>query len=57
MRPSKTVEAPRFELGTSGPRLFPFSSIGTFELLEKLNTQIYRTFAYKHRDDQGVQLP
>jgi transglutaminase-like putative cysteine protease len=23
----------------------------------KLNTQIYRTFAYKHRDDPGVQLP
>jgi transglutaminase-like putative cysteine protease len=35
----------------------PGLTIGTFGLLEKLNTQIYRTFAYRHRDDPGVQLP
>jgi transglutaminase-like putative cysteine protease len=35
----------------------PGQTIGTFELLENLNTKIYRTFAYKHRDDPGVQLP
>ncbi len=35
----------------------PGQTIGTFELLEKLNTQIYRSFAYAHRDDMGVQLP
>jgi transglutaminase-like putative cysteine protease len=35
----------------------PGQTIGTFELLEKLNTHIYRSFAYSHRDDPGVQLP
>ena len=35
----------------------PGQTIGTFELLEKLNTQIFRSFAYAHRDDMGVQLP
>jgi Transglutaminase-like superfamily/Bacterial transglutaminase-like N-terminal region len=35
----------------------PGQIIGTFELLEKLNTQIYRSLSYAHRDDSGVQLP
>ena len=35
----------------------PGQTVGTFELLEKLNTHIYQSFAYAHRDDAGVQVP
>jgi transglutaminase-like putative cysteine protease len=35
----------------------PGDDIGTFELLEKLNTHIFHSLKYAHRDDHGVQLP
>jgi transglutaminase-like putative cysteine protease len=35
----------------------PGQLVGTFELLERLNTHIYRSFVYGHRDDAGVQIP
>jgi transglutaminase-like putative cysteine protease len=35
----------------------PGQVVGTFELLEKLNTHIFQSFKYAHRDDPGVQLP
>ena len=35
----------------------PGDAIGTFELLEKLNTHIFNSLKYAHRDDHGVQLP
>jgi transglutaminase-like putative cysteine protease len=35
----------------------PGQAVGTFELLEQLNTRIFKSFAYAHRDDPGVQLP
>lgn len=35
----------------------PGQVIGTFELLGNLNTHIYRSLAYAHRDEPGVQLP
>ena len=35
----------------------PGQIVGTFELLEKLNAQIYRSFAYASREDAGVQVP
>jgi transglutaminase-like putative cysteine protease len=54
--PSYPYEGPRLRQWLSD--LYrPGQTIGTFELLEKLNAQIYRSFTYKHRDDPGVQLP
>src|SRR5277367_764175 len=54
--PSYPYEGPKLQSWLGG--LYqPGLTIGTFGLLEKLNTQIYRTFAYRHRDDPGVQLP
>ena len=38
MWPSKTVEAPRFELGTSGPRLFP--SVSPEEQIELIHYRL-----------------
>jgi transglutaminase-like putative cysteine protease len=35
----------------------PGQVVGTLELLEKLNTHIFQSFKYAHRDDPGVQLP
>ncbi len=35
----------------------PGQVVGTYELLEKLNSHIHRTFAYAHREDAGVQFP
>jgi transglutaminase-like putative cysteine protease len=35
----------------------PGQVVGTFELLENLNTHIYQSFAYAHREDAGVQFP
>lgn len=35
----------------------PGDDVGTFELLEKLNTHIFHSLKYAHRDDHGVQLP
>ena len=35
----------------------PGQLIGTFELLDRLNTHIYEAFRYTHRDEPGVQLP
>jgi len=35
----------------------PGQVVGTLELLEKLNTRIFQSFKYAHRDDPGVQLP
>jgi transglutaminase-like putative cysteine protease len=35
----------------------PGQSIRTSELLENLNTRIYQTFQYRHREEAGVQLP
>jgi transglutaminase-like putative cysteine protease len=54
--PSYPYEGPRLRQWLSD-MYRPGQTVGTFELLEKLNAQIYRTFAYKHRDDPGVQLP
>ncbi|HEY5706434.1 MAG TPA: transglutaminase family protein [Terrimicrobiaceae bacterium] len=35
----------------------PGKLIGTFELLNKLNTRIYESFQYARREETGVQLP
>ena len=35
----------------------PGQLVGTLELLEKLNTHIFQSLKYAHRDDHGVQLP
>jgi transglutaminase-like putative cysteine protease len=35
----------------------PGQVIGTFDLLGNLNTHIYRSFEYAHREEPGVQLP
>ncbi len=35
----------------------PGQNAGTFEILEKLNTHIYNSFKYAHREQVGVQLP
>jgi transglutaminase-like putative cysteine protease len=35
----------------------PGQVIGTFDLLGALNTHIYQSFKYAHREDPGVQLP
>jgi transglutaminase-like putative cysteine protease len=66
--PEEQVELISFRLPTypyEGPRLQQWLSelyrpgqvVGTFELLEKLNTHIFHSFKYAHRDDPGVQLP
>jgi transglutaminase-like putative cysteine protease len=54
--PSYPYEGPKLQRWLSD--LYrPGQTIETFELLDKLNTHIYRSFAYAHRDDMGVQLP
>jgi transglutaminase-like putative cysteine protease len=54
--PSYPYEGPRLQDWLSN--LYqPGQIVGTFELLQKLNTQIYRAFAYAHREAAGVQLP
>jgi transglutaminase-like putative cysteine protease len=35
----------------------PGDLINTFDLLKKLNTRIFESFRYEHRDEAGVQLP
>jgi transglutaminase-like putative cysteine protease len=35
----------------------PGQLIGTFELLNRLNTRIYESFQYSRREESGVQLP
>jgi transglutaminase-like putative cysteine protease len=35
----------------------PGQVVGTLDLLETLNTHIYRSFKYAHREEAGVQLP
>ena len=35
----------------------PGQVVGTFDLLEKLNTHIFQSLQYAHRDEPGVQLP
>lgn len=35
----------------------PDQSVSTTELLNRLNTHIYASFRYAHRDEPGVQLP
>jgi transglutaminase-like putative cysteine protease len=66
--PEEQVELISFRLPTypyEGPKLQQWLSelyrpgqvVGTFELLEKLNTHIFHSFKYAHRDDPGVQLP
>jgi transglutaminase-like putative cysteine protease len=35
----------------------PGQVIGTFDLLNNLNTHIYKCFKYAHREEPGVQLP
>ncbi|WP_425613699.1 transglutaminase N-terminal domain-containing protein [Anatilimnocola sp. NA78] len=35
----------------------PGQLIGTAELLNSLNTRIFESFQYRHRDEPGVQLP
>ncbi|MBX9773968.1 MAG: transglutaminase family protein [Xanthobacteraceae bacterium] len=35
----------------------PGQAVGTLELLERLNTHIFKSLKYAHRDDHGVQLP
>jgi transglutaminase-like putative cysteine protease len=35
----------------------PGQVVGTLELLERLNTHIFKSLRYAHRDDHGVQLP
>jgi transglutaminase-like putative cysteine protease len=54
--PSYPYEGPKLRYWL-GDLYRPGETIGTFDLLEKLNTQIYRSFAYQHREDPGVQLP
>jgi transglutaminase-like putative cysteine protease len=54
--PSYPYEGPRLQDWLSN--LYqPGQIVGTFELLQKLNTQIYRAFTYAHREAAGVQLP
>jgi Transglutaminase-like superfamily len=51
--PSYPYEGPKLQQWLTG--LYrPGQTVGTFELLEKLNTRIYHSFAYAHRDDPGV---
>jgi transglutaminase-like putative cysteine protease len=35
----------------------PGQVIGTFDLLSKLNTHVYQSLKYVHREEPGVQLP
>ena len=35
----------------------PGQVVGTFDLLGKLNTHIFQSFKYAHREEPGVQLP
>jgi len=54
--PSYPYEGPKLQRWLSD--LYrPGDVIGTLELLERLNTHIFRSLTYAHRDDHGVQLP
>jgi transglutaminase-like putative cysteine protease len=66
--PEEQVELIQYRLPSypyEGPKLqqwlkdlyAPGQAVGTFELLEKLNTHIFRSLKYAHRDEPGVQLP
>lgn len=66
--PEEQVELVHYRLPSypyEGPKLQdwlrqlyrPGDDVGTFELLEKLNTHIFHSLKYAHRDDHGVQLP
>jgi hypothetical protein len=39
------------------PFWHPGKRVGTLELLQELNTNIYRTFRYRRREEKGVQSP
>jgi hypothetical protein len=39
------------------PFWHPGKRLGTLELLQELNTNIYRTFRYRRREEKGVQSP
>jgi transglutaminase-like putative cysteine protease len=54
--PSYPYEGPKLQQWL-GELYRPGQVVGTFELLEKLNTHIFQSFKYAHRDDPGVQLP
>jgi transglutaminase-like putative cysteine protease len=54
--PSYPYEGPKLQQWL-GELYRPGQVVGTFELLEKLNTHIFHSFKYAHRDDPGVQLP
>jgi transglutaminase-like putative cysteine protease len=54
--PSYPYEGPKLQRWLSD--LYrPGDVIGTLELLERLNTHIFQSLTYAHRDDHGVQLP
>jgi len=54
--PSYPYEGPKLQQWL-GDLYRPGQVVGTGELLEKLNTHIFQSFKYAHRDDPGVQLP
>ena len=39
------------------PLWYPGKTVGTLELLQDLNTNIYQTFKYRRREEKGVQSP
>ena len=54
--PSYPYEGPKLQEWLSD--LYqPGQVVGTLELLERLNTHIFKSLKYAHRDDHGVQLP
>jgi transglutaminase-like putative cysteine protease len=66
--PEEQLEVVTYRLPSypyEGPRLQewlrelyrPGEVVGTFDLLNKLNTSIYQSFRYSLREDPGVQLP
>jgi transglutaminase-like putative cysteine protease len=54
--PSYPYEGPKLQEWL-GELYRPGQAVGTFDLLTKLNTHIYQSFKYAHREDPGVQLP
>jgi transglutaminase-like putative cysteine protease len=66
--PEEQVELVQYRLPSypyDGPKLQewlqdlyrPGQIIGTFDLLEKLNSHIYKSFKYSHREEPGIQIP
>jgi transglutaminase-like putative cysteine protease len=54
--PSYPYEGPKLQQWL-GDLYRPGQVVGTLELLESLNTCIFKSLKYAHRDDHGVQLP